>query len=243
MGANFAMLNISRSQNNYNTASHKGLQSNCSLLATNDAPADSSINRPASKPLPSPASEALSMTIKAEPRSKPQGDNEPRTAQEDTVKLSIHPVSELKLSASPLHRSTSQPVQSATIAPAKASLDNELLSKPQKHLSVWAQQDQDHSRPKIKANAIGSTAPRATSEPPPLALPATGAPTARQLLSPIERRSEPVLFPQKIGGLNIPISRPSHPEIVKAPSANLPEDWAAELVTFNYGRVDGWFKF
>jgi hypothetical protein len=175
MGTSFAGLNISRSQNNYNTASHKGLQSYYYLPATNDTPADPTTNGPASAPLPSRTSEALSMTVKAEPRSKPRDDSKQRTAQVDTVKLSVHPVSKPKLSASSLHRSTSQPTPPTTSAPATGSSDNELLSKPQNHLSARAQQDQDQLRPVIRADVISSTAPRATSEPPPLALPASEA--------------------------------------------------------------------
>ena len=51
--ATFTRLNISSSQNNYNTASHKGLQTYHSMPATND-PLDLSNNGPASEPLPSP---------------------------------------------------------------------------------------------------------------------------------------------------------------------------------------------
>ena len=115
IGASFAALNISRSQNNYNTASHKGLQSNFSLPATNHLPADPSTNGPASEPLPSPTSETLSKTIKAEPRAKPQDDSKQATAQLDTTTPSIQPVSELKLPGSSLHRPTSQPNWSATL--------------------------------------------------------------------------------------------------------------------------------
>jgi hypothetical protein len=52
--ATFAKLNISSSQNNYNTVSHKGLQSYYSMPAANDPPLDPSNNGPASEPLPSP---------------------------------------------------------------------------------------------------------------------------------------------------------------------------------------------
>jgi hypothetical protein len=163
MGTSFARLNISRSQNNYNTASHKGLQSYYYPPATNDTPADPSTNGPASAALPSRTSEALSMTVKAEPRPKQQDDSTQRIAQVDTVKLSVHPVSESKLSVSSLHRSTSQPTPPTTSAPATGSSDNELLSMPQNHLSARAQQDQGRLRPIIRADVIGSTAPRATS--------------------------------------------------------------------------------
>lgn len=46
---------------------------------------------------------------------------------------------------------------------------------PQNHLSARAQQDQGRLRPIIRADVIGSTAPRATSELPPLAFPASEA--------------------------------------------------------------------
>jgi hypothetical protein len=176
MEASVAALNVSRSQNNYNTASHKGLQSYYSLPASNDPHTDPHTdpptNRPASEPLPSPTSETLSKTIKAEPRSKLQDDSEQRTVQVHAKKPSLQDVSGLKPSGSSIHRSTSQLTQPTTSAIVTGSSDDKLLPKQRKRLSARAQQDQGQPQPAIKED-IGSTTPRAASEPPPSALPAT----------------------------------------------------------------------
>jgi hypothetical protein len=155
--------------------SHKGLQSFCSLPATNDLLADPFSNGPALEPLLSQTSKALSKTIKAKPRSELQDDNEQRTAQVHTKEHGLRPILELKPSTSSLHRSKSQPTESKTgaIATGLGSSDDTLLPKPQRKLSMQAQKDQGHSQAAIKENIISSTTSTAALETPPLSLPAT----------------------------------------------------------------------
>jgi tetratricopeptide (TPR) repeat protein len=52
MQSTFASMSMSASQNDYNTASHKGLQSHYSIPTTVPAPQEPSIKRPLSEPLP-----------------------------------------------------------------------------------------------------------------------------------------------------------------------------------------------
>ena len=125
MGANFAELAISQSQNNYNTASHKGLQSYYSMPATNDPPIDPSAKWPASEPLLLPTGETVSTTIKAKQSAKPQDPIYRHATGELTIKAILQP--NLKQTDSSLRGSNSQ---SAQLVPGA------VLSEDERWLSV-----------------------------------------------------------------------------------------------------------
>jgi len=91
MEASFTALDISRSQNNYNTVSHKGLQSYISLPMANDSLTEPIANGPATEPLPLPTVDSLSNDIETQLRLEPSDQNISSIVQVNTIKIGPEP--------------------------------------------------------------------------------------------------------------------------------------------------------
>lgn len=118
MEASFAALDISRSQNNYNTVSHKGLQSHYSMPAANDPPLDSTTNRPASEPIASPTRMAGG-ALSSAPMTKASDFNARRLVVSPPVSQQAQPLSSNGLPPQPAgfqdHKGLAEPKEKLTL--------------------------------------------------------------------------------------------------------------------------------
>lgn len=156
--ASFAGLNLSGSQNNYNTISHKGLQSCYEIPVVNQPSPASTTTGSSSEPLPLPTSESISEPVEAEPQLESQKDNKDRAALVDYGNPTLRP--RPGEAPGPSLRRSSRLTRLPTTQQVSRSLDDQPQSRPRKQVFVQAQQEEEsHSQSAREENLTEPISP------------------------------------------------------------------------------------